>query len=310
MTAASMYQLKHVVSSLTSYHELRLSLGMTRFSRISNSLMARVAAAAVFVLVAFMPLSAQNFPSRSSIPNPFPKVPEGHGARFELRDERALSMLQYMNCMNNTVTSAQRGMLGIIPENAVLACVREKDGWRGVFGVANRVGDGINFRIIAQVSMQGTNAVRTNAPVDTVRVVSAIMASARGQEAMSGRNKGKYETTAVPLQFESFMELWFMPVQNNASKLFVGGDSLIQMTVDGRREQGHFQKSPPVRELPMPSGRVFEIASTEDELPLVSELMAARLSLLRVPEVRIVTRKYTSVISNTTRKWVHTERRN
>jgi hypothetical protein len=41
----------------------------------------------------------------------------------------------------------------------------------------------------------------------------------------------------------------------------------------------------------------------------VSELLAARLSLTRVNEVRIRTKKYESVISNTTRKWSHAPRR-
>jgi hypothetical protein len=64
-----------------------------------------------------------------------------------------------------------------------------------------------------------------------------------------------------------------------------------------------------VRELSMPGGQSFVIESVEEEIPLVSELLAARLALTRVHEVRIRTKRYESVISNTTRKWAHTPRR-
>lgn len=263
-------------------------------------------AAALTAVVLPGELTAQQPPRPDQMAANFPKMPEGFAAKFDLRDNRALDMMQYMHCMNNTVAAAQDGILGAIPDGALVVCVREKDEWRGVFGMLDK--DRANFRIVAQLALRGLTGVRTTAAVDTMRASAAVRAMLRGHEAVTLRNKGRYEFTPVPLQLGTFVEVWFMPVQNNASKLLVGGDSLIQMTADGRREQGHFSKAAPVREVPMPTGAAFVLQSTEDEIPLVSELMAARLALLRVPEVRIVTKRYTSVLSNATRKWKHTAR--
>jgi hypothetical protein len=244
-------------------------------------------------------------PDISTLKNPFPKMPEGVTGMFSLRDSRALDALQYMRCMNTTVVAGQRGVLGVIPDKAILVCMKEKDEWRGVFGLLDA--ERKEFRVIAQFALRGDGA-RTNEPLDTAKAAAVARGMLRGFDAPT-RGAPKYSFTPIPLQLGTFVEVWFLPVQNNASIIYVGGDSLIQMTADGRREQGHFSKSPPVRELPMPSGAKFVIDSNEEEVPLVSELVAARLALLRVPEVRVRTKKFESVLSNATRKWAHTPRR-
>lgn len=237
--------------------------------------------------------------------NPFPKMPEGVVPRFDLRDTRALDMLQYMHCMNTTTAAAKQGVMGAVPDDALVVCVREPNGWRGVAGLLSA--DRSDFRVVSQLALRGT-AVRTTERVDTGSAAAIARAMLRGA-ATPARGGSRYAFTAVPLKLPTFVEVWFMPVQNSATKMYVGGDSLIQMTTDGRREQGHFSSSPAVREIPMPSGQTFVIESVEDEIPLVSELLAARLALTRVHEVRIRTRRYDSVISNTTRKWAHSPRR-
>ena len=246
--------------------------------------------------------AAQDIPPQ--INNPFPKMPEGVVPRFDLRDSRALDMLQYMHCMNETVGAAKQGRLGTVPSSALIVCVRQPEEWRGVAGQLSA--DRQDFRILSQLSLR--NRARTTESVDTATAAALARALLRGA-ATAERGGTRYSFTAVPLKFETFIEVWFMPVQNSATQMLVGGDSLIQMTTDGKREQGHFEKSPKIRELSMPSGQSYVIESVEDDIPLVSELLAARLALTRVHEVRIRTKKFESVISNTTRKWLHAPRR-
>lgn len=240
-------------------------------------------------------------------PNSFLKAPTTHAGRFALRDDRALHALQYLNCMNVASDVAQQGKVGAIPDGALLACIRDASGWRGVYGMVGSAG--ISFRVLGQVAVNGAEGVKTTAPVDTGAVLATLRATLRGTESAAVRNRSHYEYMPIPVVLETFTELWVLPVQSSASKLLVGGDSLIQLTADATREQGHFSSAPPVRELAVPSGNSYLIISNEEEIPLVSELVAARLALMRVPEVRIQTRKFTSVISNSTRKWVHTPRR-
>jgi hypothetical protein len=232
-------------------------------------------------------------------------MPEGAAGLFAVRDSRALDALQYMRCMNATAAAGQRGVLGTIPDNALLVCTKEKNEWRGVFGLLDE--QRTSFKVLTQLALRA-EPVRTTEPLDTAKAAAVARGLLRGFDAPA-RGAPRYSFTPVSLQLGTFVEVWFLPVQNSATMIYVGGDSLIQMTADGVREHGHFSKSPPVRELPLPSGKVFVIESTEAEIPLVSELVAARLALLRVPEVHILTKKFESVMSNQTRKWTHTPRK-
>ena len=261
---------------------------------------------AALVLATAWPLAlaAQQQQPPDLLKSPFPKMPEGTVGMFALSDSRALDVLQYMRCMNTTVVAGQRGALGTIPDDALLVCTKEKNEWRGVFGLLDE--KRTEFKVLAQLALRG-DGVRTTDPIDTGKAAAVARGLLRGFDAPV-RGAPKYTFTPVSLQLGTFVEVWFLPVQNNASAILVGGDSLIQMTADGVREHGHFSTSPPVRELPMPSGKTFVIESNETEIPLVSELVAARLALLRVPEVRIRTKKFESVMSNQTRKWAHSPR--
>lgn len=266
-------------------------------------LSAILAGALVAIGAASSPVAAQDG-EKPKFEDPFPAMPKGFSGLFTLRDSRALDMMQYMHCMNTTIASAQQGMLGSIPENALVVCIKQKNEWRGVFGTLDA--DRITFAVLGQVAIRGV-AIKTTEALDTAASAAVARAMMRGAVSPT-RGSSTISFTMVPLRLETFLEVWFMPVQNSATRMYVGGDSVIQMTPDGRREQGHTTKAPAVREVPMAGGNVFVLESTEEEVPLISELMAARLSLLRVPEVRVRTKKYESVLSNATRKWVHTPR--
>lgn len=256
------------------------------------------------VALAPLALYAQKLPDRSSIPNPFPKLPEGRAAMFEVRDSRALDMLQYMHCMNSTVAAGESGLLGKLPEGALIVCVKERNEWRGLVGMLDD--ERTKFTVSSQFALRGPG-MRVTEAIDTTKAAAVARGMIRGIS-VPAPGGSRYSFTPVPLLFQSFVEVWFMPVQSNASRFIVGGDSVIQMTADGRREQGHSSKAPSIRELPMPSGSRFVIESTEQEIPLISELLAARLALLRVPEVQVRTKKVDYLLSNATRKWAQTPR--
>ncbi len=264
---------------------------------------------AAVVLLSPFTLAAQGPPTPPPPvdPNSFLRAPTTHAGRFALRDDRALHAIQYLNCMNVASEVARQGKLGAIPDDAPLACVRDINGWRGVYGMVGSAG--MSFRVLGQVAVNGTEGAPARTKVDTGAVLSTLRAMQRGMQSATVRNRSRYEFMAIPVVLETFTEVWVLPVQSSVSRLLVGGDSLIQLTADATREQGHFSSAPPVRELAAPSGNSYLILSNEEEIPLVSELVAARLALMNVPEVRIQTKKFNSVISNSTRRWIHTPRR-
>lgn len=253
----------------------------------------RILGVASVAALTALPLAAQQGkqpPVDFEVPRTLP-VPRGHAEIFAHRDSRALDILQYLHCAGATVAAEQARAISA-PDSAMLLCTREKDGWRGLFGTFDsRFG---NFVVFSQVAVQQRTSgvgVPTTAALDTLTAGAVARAHIR---ALSTPNRGapRNAFTWAPLHYGTYLEVWFVPLQNNASSLYVGGDSLIQMTADGRKEQGHFSKSPPVRALPLPTGSLYTIPSLEAEVPLISELIAARLALMRVPTVRIRTQRF------------------
>jgi hypothetical protein len=118
------------------------------------------------------------------------------------------------------------------------------------------------------------------------------------------------EFMPVALVQKGYSEIWFLPTPEASSRLVIGGDSLIQMTEDGTRELGHAKFTPRIRVLPAPLAGTpsLTLPSREERLPLVSEIVAARLVLPKVGEVRIRTATYDAVLSRATGKWTHTPR--
>ncbi len=112
----------------------------------------------------------------------------------------------------------------------------------------------------------------------------------------------------VPLPQENFVEVWFVPVGARDGRAVVGGDSLIQMSADGVRELGHGRTTPPIRTLTVPAvGATYELPSLEERIPTVSELMLAYATLERIPEVRVLTHQYESVLRRG-KGWTHKKR--
>lgn len=238
-------------------------------------------------------------PDLSKLPKT-PKIPVGFDALFAERDKRALGAVGYFACMQATVTALRAGALGQVARDWSITCIEQAGEWRGVFG---SIRDG-TIDVQRQFALRGsTKGVVTTEPVDTARVNGSARALLRGLSApLPGA--GKYEFTPVPLVQDKFIEVWFLPVPSNLFTAIVGGDSLIQMSADGVRELGHGRSTPAIRTVSVPvSAPTWSLQSREERIPTVSELVLAHLSLVRVPEVRVQTNQYESVL--TERGWKH-----
>lgn len=230
------------------------------------------------------------------------KVPETFEGRFAERDARARAAVAYLRCLQSTINALRSGALGDVPTSWSIACVQQGKEWRGVFGELTETG----IRVHRQwAPSRGDKGMVTRDAVDTNRVNGAARALLRGLSAPAP-GRGKYEFTPVPLPQGTFMEVWFLPVPSNPAGPVVGGDSLIQMSANGVRELGHSRSTPPIRLLTAPANtESWVVPSLEEQIPAVSELMAAYIALDFVKEVKIKTRQYESTISRNTKTWKH-----
>jgi hypothetical protein len=157
------------------------------------------------------------------------------------------------------------------------------------------------------------NRARYSGQIDT----TAILAEARaGAEAVL---KGFPFFQQEKRQFAPFsmrsdgdsIEVWLVPLALLIGKApsVVGGERGYVYSPDGRtlvREIDAFDRH---RTLTIPdSGRV-EILSREDDLPLVSELIAANILHDQGRDVELVTNAYTSVLPKSAEIWLQLRKR-
>lgn len=229
------------------------------------------------------------------------KIPETFEEIFAERDFRAVSATEYLRCLQVTTSAAGRGAFGKLPSQWSLICLEQGGEWRGVYGELGRGAVAVQL----QFALRGKNGALTRKFVDTTRVRSTLLALRHGESApLPGA--GKYQFTPVAFARSDFVELWFLPVPVDSSRVIIGGDSLIQMSADGGRELGHGLKTPPIRELPLTRSKaMWKIESSEERIPTVSELAAAHRALALVPSVMVRTRQYESVLKRGERRWSH-----
>jgi hypothetical protein len=231
------------------------------------------------------------------------KVPETFEGLFGERDTRAVNAIGYLRCMQGTINALRAGVLGQVRRDYSIACVQQGKEWRGVFGELTETG--IIVRL--QFALRGERGAVTTDAIDTARVNAAARALLRGLS-VPLPGQGKYEYTPVILPQPTFVEIWFLPVPAKPTSVVVGGDSLIQMSVDGLRELGHGKTSPPIRAISVPlSGKQWTLESSEARLPSISELVVAHMALDLIPEVHIRTKQYDSALTRAGR-WTHRAR--
>jgi len=240
-----------------------------------------------------------------------PKVPSTQTGLFAERDRRAAEALGYVRCVERTVGAVRAGLVGTIASTWELACVNTGREWRGVYGeiTAGMPGAAVRVQVAARgaagAAVRGVAVVTDE--VDTTLVGAVLRAQRRGASVpLRGRDVTPFVPVVLPQ--ENIMEVWFLPLPGTAGRVAVGGDSVIQMAKDGSRELGHSRSSPAIRFVTAPAAnaRTLTIASVEERIPLVSELFAARELLTQVPEVRVRTRQFESVLTRARGTWVHT----
>lgn len=242
-------------------------------------------------------------PDLSKLPKS-PKVPTTFDGLFAERDGRAVDAIGYLRCMQGTVNALRAGALGNVPREWSITCVEQGREWRGVFGTLTDQ----SIAVKLQVAFRGDRTQITRGAVDTARVSGTARALLRGLSAPLPGN-GAYEFMPVPLAQPTFVEVWFLPVPSDPTKAIVGGDSLIQMSADGVRELGHGRTTPAIRKVAVPlEGASWTLPSLEERIPSVSELMVARMALDLVPEVRVRTNQYESVLTRGATSWTHRSR--
>jgi hypothetical protein len=233
-----------------------------------------------------------------------PRIPTTFDELFAERDARAIDALNYLRCLRGTLRAIQTGVLGQVPRGWTLVCVEQKGEWRGV--LSQFVDGEPGVMVQRQFAMRGSGTVVTDA-IDTANVAGIARALLRGVAAPSP-GKGQYEYLPVPLRQPTFIELWYVPVPSDPSRAVVGGDSLIQLSVDGTRELGHSRTTPPIRTFSVAPGSSYLLMSREERIPLLSELMVAHMALSVAPDVRVRTQQFESVFSRSTTAVTHVRR--
>jgi hypothetical protein len=224
-----------------------------------------------------------------------PKMPSSDQEVFTQRDLRARNVLGYFDCLARTVKASREGGLGVVPPTSLLVCVLEKGEWRGV--VAEPVNKFPGVAVRTQLAMRGAGAV-VKEPIDTFNVLVIARGVRRAVQAKA-TTVGAITVSPVVLPYDSYLEILYVPVPTENGALFVGGDSIIQMAPDGSRELGHSRSAPPMTPLTVNAGKKDEavIQSTQPQVPLVSELVAARALLPRFRVVTLQSADYTFTLT-------------
>lgn len=218
------------------------------------------------------------------------KMPTTDAGFFEQRDERARNALAFLDCLERTLAASRAGALGAVPTGASIVCLEEKNEWRGVVAEAATGRPGIAVR--TQLAMRSGGTIVSSA-IDTTKVAAVMGGMRRGVDAkLPGVGVTPFMPVVVP--YATFVEVLFLPVPGNLARLYAGGDSVIQMAVDGSRELGHSRNAPTLTPITVRTERPGEgrFTSIEAKLPLVSELVAARALLAQYRMVRIDTKSY------------------
>ncbi len=234
------------------------------------------------------------------------RIPDTFEELFAYRDARASAALAYLGCMQSTVNALRSGTLGSVPRRWSMTCLQQGREWRGVFG--ELTDDGPGMQVHRQFAVRGSGVVVTDA-VDTALVSGTARALLRGLASPLAQQASVGSFIPIALPQRGFVEVWLVPVPGDPSRVTVGGDSLIQMSSDGVRELGHSRSTPPVRQLLIaPTGSSYTLQSLEERVPLLSELVVARMALDLVPEVHVRTYQYDSKLTRTSPTWTHTRR--
>ena len=230
---------------------------------------------------------------------PKPKPPLTLDDRFAERYKRSVRVVQYSQCMMQTIVAGRTGKVGVVPPNDLAICVQQKGEWRGVFGQFDESKAGFAVRL--QYAMRGNGKI-IREPIDTAVVAGAARSLVRASSIPFPGNPAD-EFLPLILQQENFNEIWFLSSKMDPAHAVVGGDSIIQMSASGVKELGHSKNTPLTRHVEAKPGETLIIESSESDVPMVSELVVGNAAADIVPEVRIRTIKYDWIRTKAAPKW-------
>jgi hypothetical protein len=230
---------------------------------------------------------------------------------FDRLDRTSRMLIATVDCARATSRARAQGLFG--PPDSVGRwgqCLRKDGRAFGVFFTPDST-----FTIAQNVRVVDfANSVRYRGNVDT----TAILAEARAsQEAV---RKGMPSFVSAQRQFAPLsmrsdgdsIEVWLVPTGIFTGQTpTVGGERGFVYSPDGRTLAREIDASDRFRTISIPdSGRVV-IRSSEDDLPLVSELIATNLLHDRGRDVQLITNAYTSQIVGlgSSAVWVQIHRR-
>jgi hypothetical protein len=233
-------------------------------------------------------------------------------AAFDRLDRTSRMLIATVDCARAGARARAQGLFG--PPDSVGRwgqCLHKDGRAFGVFFTPDSTfTTAQNLRVV-----DFANSVRYRGNVDT----AAILAEARA--AREAVKKGmpsfvRAQRQAAPLSMRSdgdSIEVWLLPVGLFMGQMSptVGGERGFVYSPDGRTLAREIDASDRFRTISIPdSGRV-EIRSGEDNLPLVSELIATNLLHDRGRDVQLVTNAYTSQLvgPGSSAVWVQIHRR-
>jgi len=230
---------------------------------------------------------------------------------FDRFDRTSRSLLATVWCARNAGELRATGVVG--PTDSVGRtglCVRKDGRALAVYFTPDSTYSKAGNVRVADVA----GRVRYRGPIDTVAVLAEARASMdavlRGF-ALFQKEKRAFAPVSMRSDGDS-IEVWLLPLGLFAqpTPAAIGGERAYVYSPDGRtlvREIDAFDRH---RALTVPDTGLVEIVSREDDLPLVSELIATNLIHTSGREVRVVT---AAVISQLVRgppeAWVQLKRR-
>jgi hypothetical protein len=233
-------------------------------------------------------------------------------AAFDRLDRTSRLLIATVNCARFSAKARADGLFG--PPDSLGRrglCLRKGERALGVFFTPDSTFTKPTHLRVVDIA----SGTRYTAPVDT----AAILAEARvaGEGVLRGypsfeREKRQFAPFSIRSDGDS-IEVWLLPLGllMGRTPSAVGGERAFVYSPDGRtfvREIDAFNRH---RTLVIPDSGVVEIVSMEEDLPLVSELIATNLLHDRGREVRLVTKAFfTQLVGPEPGSvWVHARRR-
>lgn len=263
----------------------------------------RVLACLAMLVLAGPQVAAQTRPSPSG---------SGHAAAFDRLDRAARTLIWTVQCAQRSAYARSSGWFG--PSDSLGnrgMCLRHDGRLFGVsFTPDSTFSSARPFRLVDLADgARYMDAVDTAAVLNEARATSdAIL---RGYEAFELANR-----PFAPLSFRSdgdSIQVWLVPAELFMSQApsGTGGERGFVYGPDGRtlaREIDAFDRH---RAIAIPTTGRVEIASREEDLPLMSEMILVSLLHRRGRDVQLVTRSFISQLvgAEPNAMWVHMPRR-